>query len=61
MMSGMLGGKIGPTTAEAQVSAAENAGVKPRAVIARTSMRPRPPISASAAPLMPEKIRLERC
>ena len=58
MMSGIEGGKIGPTIAEAQVSAPANSRLKPCEAIALISMRPSPPMSASAAPLMPEKIRL---
>ena len=60
MIRGILGGKIGPTIAEATVTALEKSLRKPRAVMAFTSMRPRPPTSASAAPLMPEKIRLAK-
>ena len=59
-MSGMLGGKIGPTTAEAPVTAAENGAEKPFFFIAAISILPSPPTSASAAPDMPEKIRLEK-
>ena len=56
----MLGGKIGPTTADAAVTAPAKGAEKPRFRIAAISMRPRPPTSASAAPDMPEKIRLEK-
>ncbi len=58
MMSGIEGGKIGPTMAEAPVTAAENGSEKPRSFMALISMRPSPPTSASAAPETPEKIRL---
>ena len=50
MMSGMLGGKIGPTMAEELVTAAANAALKPLLRIASISMRPIPPMSASAEP-----------
>ncbi len=60
MMSGIDGGKIGPTMADELVTAAANAGVKPLLRIASISMRPRPPMSASADPDMPAKIRLPK-
>ena len=60
MISGMLGGKIGPTIADEQVTAQANAGLKPLARIASISMRPMPPMSASAEPDMPAKIRLPK-
>src|SRR5918997_1169893 len=58
MISGIEGGKIGPTMAEAQVSAPANSRLKPCESMALTSMRPSPPMSAKAAPLIPEKMRL---
>ena len=60
MIRGMLGGKIGPTIADAAVTAPENSFVNPRSRIASISIFPRPPISASAAPEIPEKIRLAK-
>jgi hypothetical protein len=56
----MEGGKIGPISAEEAVTAAANGASKPRSRIALISTRPRPPTSASAAPEIPEKIRLAR-
>src|SRR5688500_7389198 len=56
----MLGGKIGPTVADEAVTAPAKEGSKPRFFMASISMRPSPPISASAAPDMPEKIRLPK-
>ena len=58
MITGIDGGKIGPTIAEAPVSAAANGTGKPSSFIALISMRPMPPTSASAAPETPEKMRL---
>jgi hypothetical protein len=58
MMSGMLGGKIGPTIADAHVRAPANSRLKPWELMALISILPRPPTSARAAPLIPEKIRL---
>ena len=60
MMSGMLGGKIGPTIAEAEVTAAAKGALKPFWRMASISMRPMPPMSASAEPDMPAKIRLPK-
>ena len=60
MISGIDGGKIGPTIAELDVTAAANAGEKPFFFIASISMRPMPPMSASAEPDMPAKIRLPK-
>jgi hypothetical protein len=59
-MSGIEGGKIGPSVAEAPVTAPANAGSKPRFFMASISIRPSPPMSASAAPDMPEKTRLPK-
>jgi hypothetical protein len=60
MMSGIEGGKIGPTVAVATVSAAAKGFAKPCSLIALISILPSPPTSASAAPLMPENIRLPK-
>ena len=60
MISGIEGGKIGPTIAEELVTAAANAGLKPFCRMASISMRPSPPMSASAEPDMPAKIRLPK-
>ena len=60
MMSGMLGGKIGPTIAEEQVTALAKAALKPRERMASISILPRPPMSAKAEPDMPAKIRLPK-
>ena len=53
-----LGGMMGPMMAEAALTAAENAGSKPRSRIALISMSPRPAASACATPDMAEKIML---
>ena len=58
MMIGIEGGKIGPTIADAPVSAAANGTGKPSSFMALISILPMPPTSASAAPDTPEKIRL---
>ena len=60
MMSGIDGGKIGPTIADELVTAAANAGEKPLLRIASISMRPMPPMSASAEPDMPANTRLPK-
>ena len=60
MISGMLGGKMGPTIADEQVTAQAKAGLKPLSRIASISMRPMPPMSASAEPDMPENTRLPK-
>ena len=60
MMSGIEGGKIGPMIAEEPVTAAAKGTLKPFLRISSISMRPRPPMSASAEPDMPEKIRLPK-
>ena len=52
------GGMMGPTMAEAAVTAAEKAGSKPRRRISRISTVPRPAASACATPDMPAKTRL---
>ena len=59
-MSGIDGGKIGPTIADELVTAAAKAGEKPLLRIASISMRPMPPMSASAEPDMPAKIMLPK-
>ncbi len=51
-MSGIDGGKIGPTMAEDEVTAAAKAGFVALSRMASISMRPMPPISASAEPDM---------
>ena len=60
MTRGILGGKIGPTVAEAAVTAAANELENPRSFIAAISIFPSPPTSARAAPDIPEKIRLAK-
>ena len=60
MTRGILGGKIGPTVADAAVTAEAKAPEKPFSFMARISICPRPPTSASAAPDIPEKIRLAK-
>ena len=60
MISGIDGGKIGPTIADELVTAAANGRLKPFLRMASISMRPRPPMSASAEPDMPAKIRLPK-
>ncbi len=60
MISGIDGGKIGPTIAEELVTAAANGIENPLDFIASISMRPMPPMSASADPDMPAKIRLPK-
>ena len=59
-ISGMLGGKIGPTMAEAEVTALAKAGLKPLDFMASISMRPMPPMSAKAEPDMPANTRLPK-
>ena len=51
---------LGSTRAEELVTAAANGAEKPFLRIASISMRPRPPMSASADPDMPAKIRLPK-
>ena len=60
MISGIDGGKIGPTIADELVTAAANEALKPFLRIASISIRPMPPMSASAEPDMPAKIRLPK-
>src|SRR6185436_10734789 len=57
-MAGMLGGMMGPTTAEDAVTAATKARSYFASSMAFTSMAPMPATSATAEPLMPEKIML---
>ena len=55
---GRLGGMMGPTVDEAAVIAQEKSSSYPALRIASISMVHRPPASATAAPLIPAKIRL---
>src|SRR5688572_20534506 len=57
-MAGMLGGMMGPTTADEAVTAATKARSYLASSMAFTSMAPMPATSATADPLMPEKIML---
>ena len=58
IISGILGGNIGPITEEAAVTAPEKSSRYPFLVIASISMVPRPPASAAALPDMPAKMIL---
>lgn len=60
MINGIEGGKIGPTMAEELVTAAAKAGLKPFLRMASISMRPMPPMSASADPDIPANIMLPK-
>ena len=54
---GMLGGKMGPITAEPAVMAALNPSSYPSFRMASISMIPSPDASATAEPVIPENIR----
>ena len=58
IIKGMLGGMIGPIVDEAAVTAAEKSASYPSSTIALISIGPTPALSATADPLIPEKIIL---
>jgi len=58
MTMGILGGKMGPMVAEAAVTATLNSVSYPPSFMALSSIWPRPAASTTAAPDIPEKIRL---
>ena len=58
MTIGMLGGKMGPIVDEAAVIATLKSSSYPPSRMASSSIWPKPAASTTAAPDMPEKIRL---